>query len=152
MIDDIVHSLEIRAPIERVWMVMTEPALVGQWLGCLNFAPQVGHVFHMQSDPVRRAAGDIEGATHCEILRLDRPRELLFSWYLPDTPRTNVSIRLTAIDGGTRIDFRHDGWDQFDEAQIRTIRDALAGGWTSFVLPQLKRVAEEDATWRSAPS
>ena len=152
MIDDIVHSLDIGAPIERVWTVMTEAALVEQWLGCLNFAAKVGHVFHMQPDPARRAAGDLEGATHCEVLQLDPPRELRFSWYFPDTPRTEVSIRLTGIEDGTRVDFRHDGWDQFDEAQIRTIRDALAGGWTSFVLPQLKRVAERHAVVSSGLS
>ena len=144
MIDDIVHSLDISAPVERVWRVMTDAGLVEQWLGCLNFAAEVGHVFHMQPDPARRATGDIEGATHCEILRLDPPHELRFSWFLPGTPSTEVSMRLSAIAGGTRVDFRHDGWDKFDGAQIAAIRDMLAGGWTSFVLPQLQRVAERE--------
>lgn len=144
MIEDITHSLEIRAPADRVWKVMTRPGLVEQWLGCLGFKAELGHVFHMQPDPDRRAAGDLSGATHCEILRLDRPRELVFSWYFPDLPKTEVSLRLTELAEGTRVDFVHRGWDQFDENQIRAIRDALAGGWTSFVLPQLKRVAEHD--------
>jgi uncharacterized protein YndB with AHSA1/START domain len=143
MIADISQSIEIDAPVERVWAAMTAEGLVEQWLGCMGYKAECGHVFYMQQDPARRAAGDTSGATHCELLRLDPPREMLFSWYYPDLPKTHVSIRLAATPGGTRVDLVHSGWDQYDEAQIRGIRDALEGGWKSFVLPQLKRVAEQ---------
>ena len=142
MIRNIEQSIEIDAPIERVWQVLTSEGLVDQWLGCLGYKAELGHVFYMQPDPARREAGDMTGATHCELIRLDRPNEMIFSWYYPETPRTEVSIRLVRAGDGTRVELIHSGWDQFDPAQIGAIRDALEGGWSSYVLPQLKHVAE----------
>jgi uncharacterized protein YndB with AHSA1/START domain len=143
MIADISHSIDIEAPLERVWTALTDESLVAQWLGCMGFKSEIGHVFYMQQDRSKAAAGDTSGATHCELLKLDAPNEMLFSWYFPDFPKTHVSIRLTSTETGTRADLLHSGWDQFDAQQIRSIRDGLEGGWKSFVLPQLKRVAEQ---------
>jgi uncharacterized protein YndB with AHSA1/START domain len=144
MIADISQSIDISAPVERVWTAMTSEGLVEQWLGCLGYKAELGHVFYMQQAPARREAGDTTGATHCELLRLDPPREMRFSWYYPELPKTEVSIRLTPTAEGTHVELVHSGWDRFDEDQIRAIRDALEGGWKSFVLPQLKRVAEQE--------
>lgn len=140
------QSILISAPPERVWVFLTEPEYVSQWLGCMRYAKDIGHVFYMQQDESKRNADDIEGATHCEILKLDEPSLFSFSWYMPDTPATTIQIRLAEADGGTEVTLIHDGWDQFDAKVIRDIRDALAGGWKSFVLPNLKRVVEAEDT------
>ena len=142
MIKDISQAIEIAAPVERVWQVLTSEGLVEQWLGCLEYEAKVGHVFYMQQDAAKRAGGDVSGATHCELLALEAPRRMVFSWFYPGTPKTEVSISLETDGAGTRVVLVHCGWDQFDPAQIRAVRDALAGGWSSFVLPQLKAVAE----------
>jgi uncharacterized protein YndB with AHSA1/START domain len=134
--------IDIGAAPERVWKALVGEGMVEEWLGCLNYRAEIGHVFHMQPDPVRRAAGNIEGATHCELLRLEAPAEMAFSWYFPGTPKTIVTIALQAQEGATRAALVHSGWDQFDEAQIEAIRDGLEQGWRSAVLPQLKAVAE----------
>lgn len=136
------ESISILAPPERVWKFVTEPEYVSQWLGCMRYEKSVGHVFYMQQDEGKRNANDIDGATHCEILALDEPNLFSFSWYLPDTPATTVRIQLKPIDSGTEVTLIHDGWNQFDAHVIREIRDALAGGWKSFVLPNLKKVTE----------
>ena len=89
------------------------------------------------------AADDINGATHRESLALDAPTLLKFSWFFPNYPPTFVSFRLeTAGDNATRVLFEHEGWDKFPAEQIKPIRDMLDGGWKSFVLVNLKRVAE----------
>lgn len=142
MIEDISQTIEIEAPIERVWQVLASEGLVEQWLGCIGYRAEIGHVFHMQQDPARRAAGDPTGATHCALLALEPPRRMVFSWYYPDMPKTQVEIVLTPSGDGTRATLSHSGWDQFDGDEIRAIRDALAGGWGAFVLPQLKQTAE----------
>lgn len=142
MTKDIEQGIEIDAPIARVWQVMVSAGLVEQWLGCIGYRPEIGHVFYMQPDPGKRASGDTTGATHCALLRLDPPREMAFSWYYPDTPRTEVALRLSDLGGRTRVELVHSGWEQFTEAEIGAVRDALEGGWRSFVLPQLKRLAE----------
>ncbi len=142
MIDDIVAGIDIDAPVERVWQVMTGEGLVEEWLGCLGYKAEIGRVFYMQQDREKHARGDSTGATHCELLALEPPRRMVFSWYVPGTPKTQVTITLAPSGTGTRAELRHDGWQQFDGEQLQAIRDALAGGWTSFVLPGLKRVAE----------
>ncbi|MEO0996376.1 MAG: SRPBCC domain-containing protein [Pseudomonadota bacterium] len=145
MTDDdltIAHSISIEATPERVWRFLTEPEYVSQWLGCLRYEKALGHVFYMQQDDAKRAGNDIDGATHCEILALDEPSRFSFSWYLPNTPATEVHICLEARGPATEVTLVHKGWGQFDAKMIRGIRDALAGGWKSFVLPNLKRVVE----------
>jgi uncharacterized protein YndB with AHSA1/START domain len=142
MIEDIWQGIDIAASPERVWEVLTREGLVEQWLGCMGYKAEIGTIFYMQQDAAKRASGDTSGATHCELLALDPPRHMVFSWYYPDMPKTEVLITLEAAGAGTRVALVHTGWDQYDGDQIKTIRDALAGGWGSYVLPQLKRVAE----------
>jgi uncharacterized protein YndB with AHSA1/START domain len=142
-IADIDRHIDINAPIERVWQAMTSGGLVEQWLGCMGYRPEIGAVFYMQQDPAKREAGDTSGATHCELLELASPDTMVFSWYFPGTPKTEVQILLSDLGNGvTRARLTHSGWDQFDGDQIRMIRDGLDGGWSSYVLPGLKRVAE----------
>ncbi len=143
MLTDIRHSIDIDAPRERVWAAMTEEGLVEQWLGCLGFKPEIGTTFYMQPDSAKRAARDAEGATHCELERLDRPGRIAFTWFIPGTPKTRVEIALDELGASsTRATLTHSGWDQFDAESVKPIHDMLDGGWSSFVLPGLKRVAE----------
>jgi uncharacterized protein YndB with AHSA1/START domain len=142
MIDDIEASIDISAPVERVWAVLTGEGLIEQWLGCQRFKAQVGHVFYMQPDGAKRAAEDISGATHCRIEAMEPPTRFVFSWYLPDQPKTMVELKLEATLGGTRASLVHGGWSQFDEADVRAAYDGLTGGWGGYCLPNLKRIAE----------
>lgn len=137
-------SIEINASREHVWKVLTEPEYVTQWLGCMRYQNTLGHVFYMQQDGLKRQADDVSGATHCRIDTLNESEVFAFSWYMPGTPETRVEIRLTATAPKlTSVTLIHSGWDQFEPEQIRAIRDMLAGGWSSFVLPQLKLAAEK---------
>ena len=136
------HSISINATPDRVWVFLTEPEYVSQWLGCMRYEKALGHVFYMQQDASKRKVDDIQGATHCEILALEKPKKFSFSWYFPDTPATEVHILLKPVGKKTDVTLIHKGWDKFDAKVIRDIRDALEGGWKSFVLPGLKRVVE----------
>jgi uncharacterized protein YndB with AHSA1/START domain len=142
-LQDIAAEIRIEAPRERVWTVLTGEGQIEQWLGCLGYRAEIGALFHMQPDPGKRAAGNVEGATHCELLALEPPERMRFSWFMPGTPKTEVEIVLTGNDdGSTTARLVHSGWDRLEPDQVRAIRDMLEGGWTSFVLPGLKRVAE----------
>ena len=142
-LEDIEQEIRIEASRERVWAVLAGEGLVEEWLGCLGYRAEIGALFYMQPDPGRRASGDVEGATHCELLALEPPERMRFSWFMPGTPRTVVQIMLTDNgDGSTTARLRHAGWAQFDAGEVRAIRDMLDGGWKSFVLPSLKRAAE----------
>ena len=142
-LENIVAEITIDAPMAAVWKAMIDPAVVTQWLGCLQFKAVVGHVFYMQPDPGKREAGDIEGATHCEILDIDADGKFMFSWYLPGTPKTTVTLTVTAADADSSlVRLVHDGWDQFPREAVEQIWQALDSGWRSAVLPQLRSVVE----------
>lgn len=38
------HHIEVEVGIERAWEVLTAPECIAQWLGCLNYAAEPGHV------------------------------------------------------------------------------------------------------------
>lgn len=139
---DIDETLVLPVPLERAWQLLTSEQTVPRWLGCLDYQARVGHVFYMQPDPARRASGDVDGATHCEILALDAPRCFRFSWYLPGTPKTEVCLTLSADDADrTTVAFKHSGWGQFHPEDMAQIHSALSGGWRSYVLPALAKLA-----------
>ncbi len=139
----IAEEVIIARDIEHVWEVMTGEESAPLWLGCMRYQRELGHVFFMQQDRAKAKVDDISGATQCEILALEEPSLFKFSWFLPGFPATYVSFRLEVIDAGsTRVVFMHEGWDKFPADQIKPIRDMLAGGWKSFVLPGLKKAAE----------
>ena len=142
-LDDIIEAIDIKASRREVWRSVIDSDAVTQWLGCLQFEASVGHVFYMQPDNDKRANGDIEGATHCEILTIEPEDRLEFSWYLPDTPKTKVTIELIEKSAdSTIVQLTHDGWDQFPREAIEQIYEILKGGWKSFVLPSLKSIVE----------
>lgn len=140
--ENIETAIDIAAPVERVWQVLTGEGLIEQWLGCQGFRGEVGHTFYMQPDAAKRAAGDLSGATHCQVEALEPPHRLAFTWFMPGTPKTLVEITLTASAEGARAALVHSGWDQFAEADIKAVHEALTNGWSLFCLPQLKRIAE----------
>jgi uncharacterized protein YndB with AHSA1/START domain len=140
---DIVHSIDIDAPPEAVWHTLTDPAEVPGWLGCMNYTGEPGSTFHMQPDRAKHAAGDLSGATHCDLVEARAPSAFVFTWYMPGTPKTRVAIRLESLGPGrTRVTLTHSGWDQFPPDMVRAIHQMLDGGWKSHVLPGLKAAAE----------
>jgi uncharacterized protein YndB with AHSA1/START domain len=138
----IVGEIVIHATIERVWEILTTPARIAEWLGCLRFRPEVGVTFYMQPDPAKRAADDIAGATHCTIVTLDPPKTVAFTWFVPGTPETLVTMTLAAAAGGTMVRLTHSGWENFPADAVRPFHQQLTSGWSSGVLPGLKRLSE----------
>jgi uncharacterized protein YndB with AHSA1/START domain len=139
----IIAETSIAAPIERVWAVLVGESTVPQWLGAMDYKPEVGSTFFMQQDPERKARRDTEDATWCDVLALQKPHKFEFSWYLPGTPQTMVHISLFS-EGPARsfVRLMHDGWDDFEREAIEDFYDELARGWADDVLPALKRLAE----------
>jgi uncharacterized protein YndB with AHSA1/START domain len=139
----IVAEVQVGVPLAKLWDVTTSEATVPQWLGCMNYRKAVGATFHMQPDGAKKSAGDLTGATHCEIVGMKEPHKLDFTWFVPGTPATLVEISLFS-EGPARSFVRmvHSGWDQFPADAVRGFHDQLTIGWKEGVLPNLKRVAE----------
>lgn len=139
----IIAEISISRPVERVWEVLTGEASLPQWLGAMDYRPEVGTTFFMQQDPERKARGDTDGATWCDVLLLEPPNRFNFSWYVPGTPQTSVEISLTPDGhGGTAVRLMHEGWDDFEREAIEDFYEQLAADWQNDALPSLKRLAE----------
>jgi uncharacterized protein YndB with AHSA1/START domain len=129
-------------PPDRVWQALTDPALLAQWLMPNDFRPAVGHQFTFRTEPV--PAHGFDGIVHCQVLDLDPPRLLRFSWRggLLDTV---VSWRLVPEGTGTRLLITHDGFDDSDPAQQLTM-GILGGGWRGHLMKRLTAVLDEAAS------
>lgn len=117
----------------RVWAALTDPVLLARWLMPNDFKPVVGHAFTFRTDPVPQHGFD--GVVHCEVLDLEPPQLLRFSWRSRDLDRV-VSWSLVPEGTGTRLLITHDGFDDTDPAQ-RTIMGILGGGWRGHLIRRL---------------
>lgn len=143
-LNDIKHVLTVSASIDSVWNLLNRPDRVSDWLGCMQYSGKIGSVFYMQPDQEKRKSGLVDGATHCELIELSDYR-MRFTWFLPNTPKTEVCISLesAAVDS-TTITLIHSGWDQFERKDIEQIWQMLKSGWESGVLANLKRMVESN--------
>ena len=120
-------------PPDRVWHALTDPDLLARWLMPNDFRPAVGHQFTFRTEPVPQHGFD--GIVHCQVLDLDPPRLLRFSWRGGQLD-TVVSWRLVPEGAGTRLLIRHDGFDDADPAQRMTM-GILGGGWRGHLVKRL---------------
>jgi uncharacterized protein YndB with AHSA1/START domain len=119
---------------ETIWRVLTTPELLSRWLMSNNFVPKLGQRFSFTDTPV----GDWNGVVQCEILEIDPPHRLVYSWVggsmdksAPESALdSTLSFTLTPTEGGTRFKLVHDG---FRSPQNDAGYEALSHGWASSV-------------------
>jgi uncharacterized protein YndB with AHSA1/START domain len=126
-------------PPEHVWHALTDPALLARWLMPNDFQPAVGHRFTFRTEPVPQQGFD--GIVHCQVLDLEPPRLLRFSWR-GGVLDTVVSWRLVPEGAGTRLLITHDGFDDTDPAQ-RVTMGIMGGGWRGHLIKRLTAVLGE---------
>src|SRR4051812_23270247 len=105
--DAIVFEVVYPHPIERVWRSLTEPAEIAQWLMENDFVPRVGHRFTLREVPPPR---EWRGYVECEVVEVDPPRRLVYTWDGGQIPPTLVTYDLDSTPGGTRLRLEHTGF------------------------------------------
>jgi len=90
-------------PPQDVWRALTDPAALADWLMDNDFLPRRGHRFHFRLKPVF----GFERKIACQVLEVDEPRLLSFTW---GGPGSVVTFRLEAVEGGTRLRLEHTGF------------------------------------------
>jgi len=97
------------------------PANTGKVLSA-ELDVRVGGRYHVAFTTTDGERHDVSG----EYQEVDAPRRLSFSWAWKSTPEREslVTIELTSVAGGTRMDFVHERF--FDAAA----RDGHQRGWT----------------------
>ena len=100
-------------PPEKVWRVLTDPALIPLWtkegLGgrADGFVPTAGTRFRLVAKPQLFWRGFVD----CEVIEARAPWLLRYSWIGDEGERpTLVAYRLEPIAGGTRFTFDHTGF------------------------------------------
>ena len=95
-------------PREKVWRVLTEPALMALWgMRPEGFLPVVGTRFKLFGEPNKHWRGYVE----CVVLEVQEPSKFRYSWVGNDDGKeTTVSYTLEAQAGGTRLSFEHSGF------------------------------------------
>lgn len=115
-------------PPATVWAALTNGEALAQWLMPNNFpaSPRVGDRFEFRIDPM----GPLGGVIECEILELDPPRRMVWSWVgCKATGKKmgpqRVEWHLTEREGGTHLRLV-----QSDTAKMPWImRLMMAFGW-----------------------
>jgi uncharacterized protein YndB with AHSA1/START domain len=123
----IVNEVVYPHPPERVWKALTDPESLAAWLMRNDFAPVVGHRFQFHTDP----RPGFDGTVHCEVLEVDAPRRLVFSW-VGGPLRTVVTWTLTPEGpNATRLRLEHSG---FRGVKGYFIQSMMSRGWKSKIM------------------
>lgn len=120
-------------PIEAVWDALTDPAALAEWLMENNFAPYVGHRFQFRT----KASWGFDGVVNCEVLAVEKPRRLVYTWQGGPMRRpTTITWLLepTADGAGTRLHLHHDG---FEGAVGVALSVLLGSGWGGILRERL---------------
>lgn len=93
---------------ERVWKAIANRRALAAWLMENDFEPRVGHKFRF----VSQSQQGVEGTIYCEVIELDEPRSLSYTWRGSFTCKpTIVTWRLLPVDGGTQLQLEHNGFE-----------------------------------------
>ena len=127
-------------PPQDVWLALTDPQALAEWLMPNNFEPVIGRKFRFHVDPM---PGPYTGGSECEVLEVDAPRRLAYTWSClrkdatkPHPPPSNVTWILTPEAGGTRLVLEHSGL----EHESLWLRFSIKMGWGRMVKKLLPKV------------
>ena len=104
---------------EDVWRALTNSDSLADWLMENDFAPRVGHKFYFRS----KSRFGFSRAIPCEVLEVDEPRVLSYSW---GSEGSVVTFRLEPSNNGTRLRLEHKGLGGVRGIALRWI---LSHGW-----------------------
>jgi len=126
-------------PPEAVWVALTDPHALAEWLMPNDFKAVVGHRFRFEVDPMPGC----DPIVRCEVLEVDRPRKLVYTWVPEPKNRakaaagtSTVSWTLTPEKGGTRLVLEHVGLEIYPLWQ----RLMLRFGWGTMVKRWIPKV------------
>ena len=120
-------------PPQQVWVALTDPAALGDWLMPNDFEPRLGHRFQFRTKP----APGFDGIVNCEVIELDEPRRLAYRWMGGDLD-TVVSFELHAHGDSTRVVMEQSGFSGMRGLMVSRI---LSDGWKRMINERLPTAA-----------
>lgn len=132
-------------PPERVFRAISDSDAMAEWLMPNDFQPKLGHKFQFKSKP----QGNWNGITDCEVIELDPPRRLAYTWSGQHTDGKSNALRHTIVRwslfaerGGTRLVLEHDGFEGWGEVAVSFI---LGMGWKKMMKTRIPKMIERVA-------
>jgi uncharacterized protein YndB with AHSA1/START domain len=144
---DIDVTVSYPHPVSRVWEALTSSEALTAWLMPNDFKPVLGHRFTLRTRP----APGFDGIVRCEVLELDPPRCMVWSW-AGGTIDTTVTWTLDQTsDGGTSLRMHQVG---FHGLGAQLTRKILAGGYPRILGQRLPAYLDQaaDQAASSAPA
>jgi uncharacterized protein YndB with AHSA1/START domain len=138
-------------PVERVWAALTSADALAAWLMPNDFQAAAGHRFTFRTKP----APGFDGIVRCEVLELDPPRRMVWSWAGGSaTMKIDTTVTFTLTPTGpdsahTRLNMRHLGFDGLGAQLTRRI---LAGGYPRILRQRLPAYLDRAAGTAEARS
>lgn len=132
-------------PIDVVWRALTDPELVPRWTSTgrggrpEGFVPVVGARFRFVAKPVAGWRGIVD----CEVLEVDAPRLLRYTWVGDEgAVPSYVAYRLAAGADGTDLVWEHTGFTGvggfFMARLLRSVRVTMLGEALPRVLAEIE--------------
>jgi uncharacterized protein YndB with AHSA1/START domain len=96
-------DFQVKSPIDRVWHALTDSAMLSRWMlfSSNDFKPVVGHAFQFRDAP------GFDGSIDCEVIEVNEPHRLAFTWVTGgqgNQPHsTVVTWTLTEAEGGVTL-------------------------------------------------
>jgi|SRR5687768_14298222 len=109
--------------VEEVWFALTDAVTLSQWLMPNDIVPTPGARFQFHTKP----APGFDGIVHCEVLRVERPTLLSYSWRGGGVD-TVVTFTLRQVAEGTLLRLEHTG---FEGVRAVFVSFLLGSGWKS---------------------
>jgi uncharacterized protein YndB with AHSA1/START domain len=128
----VLRTVVVRCSAEHAFTVFTQQ--IGSWwpMGSHSVFPGDGSTVTMDDTQIVERAPDGRMDVWGEILLLDPPSELVFTWHpgRPEGPDTIVRVTFRPEGEATRVDLEHSGWEVFgDDAAERRSGYADLEGW-----------------------
>ena len=132
--DQIEREVVIKAPVERVWALITEAEHVGTWFG------EAGAEIDLRPGGEMSMSWEEHGTVHARIERVDPPRVFSYRWAPYPDPggkepvegnSTLVEFTLAEEGDATRLRVVESGFTTLDatEEQRLKLREGNVEGW-----------------------
>jgi uncharacterized protein YndB with AHSA1/START domain len=118
---------------EQVWAALTDAEAIADWLMPNDFRAEVGHRFNFRTKP----APGFDGVVDCEVLEVDPPRALAYSWKGGGID-TVVRYSLIGEGANTRLTMEQSGFTGLRGWMVSRI---LGGGWKKIIGTGLREAA-----------
>jgi uncharacterized protein YndB with AHSA1/START domain len=126
----VVVERDLPYPPEKIWRALTQPHLIAEWLMQNDFAPVLGHRFHLRAD---------WGSVDCRVLTIEADKTLSYTWNAMGLDSV-VTWTLTPTRTGTHLRMEQTGF----QPEQRQAYQGARFGWQKFLTNLERIVARAD--------